>query len=77
MGHIDYNVGSSCGTHRFMPFTNKFPHMGHTERMRIPQICVSHIEKLLEEYERLCGTHSIEFVYTIQEKVEDGLRRID
>ena len=60
-----------------MPFSNKFPHMGHTERMRIPQICVSHIENVLSHYERLCGTHGVEFVYKIQEKIEDGLINIE
>ena len=51
--------------------------MGHTERMRIPQICVSHIENVLGHYERLCGTHGVEFVYKIQEKIEDGLVNIE
>jgi len=60
-----------------MPFSNKYPHMGHTERMRIPQNCVSHIGNVLGHYERLCGTHGIEFVYKIQEKIEAGLIDID
>jgi hypothetical protein len=51
--------------------------MGHTERMRIPQNCVSHIGNVLGHYERLCGTHGIEFVYKIQEKIEAGLIDID
>ena len=60
-----------------MPFSNKYPHMGHTERMRIPQICVSHIEKVLDHYERLCGTHGVEFVYKLQDKIEDGLSNVE
>ena len=60
-----------------MPFLNKFPHMGHTERMRIPRVCVSHIENVLGHYERLCGTHGVEFIYKIQEKIEDGLINIE
>jgi len=51
--------------------------MGHTERMRIPQICVSHIEKVLDHYERLCGTHGVEFVYKLQDKIEDGLSNVE
>jgi hypothetical protein len=77
VSHIEYTVGSSYGTHRFMPFSNKFPHMGHTERMRIPQICVSHIENVLGHYERLCGTHGEEFVIRLQDKIEEGLNNIE
>ena len=50
--------------------------MGHTERMRIPQICVSHIENVLGHYERLCGTHGVEFVLKIQDKIENGLEDV-
>jgi len=32
---------------------------------------------VLGHYERLCGTHGIEFVYKIQEKIEAGLIDID
>ena len=60
-----------------MPFLNKYPHMGHTERMRIPQNCVSHIENVLKHYERLCGTHGVEFVYKLQERIEDGLSNVE
>ena len=60
-----------------MPFLNKYPHMGHTERMRIPQNCVSHIENVLQHYERLCGTHGVEFVYKLQERIEDGLSNVE
>lgn len=60
-----------------MPFTNKYIHLGHTDRIRIPQNCVSHIEKVLQHYERLCGTHGLEFVIKIQDKIEDGLSNIE
>jgi len=60
-----------------MPFTNKYPHLGHTERMRIPRVYVSHIENVLQHYDRLCGTHGIEFVNKIQDKIEDGLSEIE
>lgn len=60
-----------------MPFLNKYPHMGHTERMRIPRICVGHIENLLQHYDRLCGTHDEEYVHKIQQKIEEGLDNID
>ena len=51
--------------------------MGHTERIRIPQNCVSHIENLLEHYNRLCGTHNEQFVLKIQNKIENGLDDIE
>ena len=51
--------------------------MGHTERIRIPQNCVSHIENLLEHYNRLCGTHNEQFILKIQTKIENGLDDIE
>lgn len=51
--------------------------MGHTERIRIPSNCVSHIKRILDHYDRLCGTHDVEFMYNIQSKIEDGLDNID
>ena len=65
------------GTHKKMPFTNNYPHMGHTERIRIPNNCVSHIKRILEHYDRLYGTHNEEFVHNIQNKIEDGLDNIN
>jgi hypothetical protein len=65
------------GTHKIMPFTSKYNHMGHTERIRIPQNCVSHIENLLEHYNRLCGTHNEQFILKIQTKIENGLDDIE
>jgi hypothetical protein len=59
-----------------MPFTNKYPHMGHTERVRIPQNCVSHIETVLLHYDRICGTHGIEYLRNLQDKIEQGLDNI-
>ena len=59
-----------------MPFTHKFPHLGHTERIRIPKSCVSHIENVLGHYERLCGTHGIEFVLKLHDKIEEGLENV-
>ena len=91
MGHIDsmwaiyagqidsmwdiYNM--LYGTNRIMPFSSKYTHMGHTERIRIPQNCVSHIENLLEHYNRLCGTHNEQFILKIQTKIENGLDDIE
>ena len=51
--------------------------MGHTERVRVPQICVGHIRNILDHYDRLCGTHDEEFVRKIQEKIEEGLNAIE
>ena len=79
VGQIDsiwdiYNM--LYGTNRIMPFSSKYTHMGHTERIRIPENCVSHIENLLEHYDRICGTHDEEFLYKIQLKIEEGLENI-
>lgn len=59
-----------------MPFANNYPHMGHTERIRIPIVCVGHIRNILDHYERLYGTHDEEFVRKIQDKIEEGLNAI-
>ena len=59
-----------------MPFTSKHPNIGKTEKIRIPSICVPHIENLLEHYDRICGAHDEEFLYKIQLKIEEGLENI-
>jgi hypothetical protein len=80
MGQMDsmwdiYNM--LYGTNRIMPFSSKYPHMGHTERMRIPEDCVPHIENLLEHYNRICGAHNEEFLHKLQLKIEEGLENIE
>ena len=60
-----------------MPFVSKYASIGKTERLRIPEICVSHIETILSHYDRLCGTHGEEFMYKIQKKIEEGLECIE
>ena len=59
-----------------MPFISKHPNIGKTEKIRIPSICVPHIENLLEHYDRICGAHNEEFLYKIQLKIEEGLKNI-
>ena len=68
MGHI-------YGTHE-MPFQNKFPHMGHTERLRLPALITPHVGHIAEECERICGTHGPDYVLQILDKVQEGLERV-
>ena len=70
-----YYVGHTCGTHR-MPFTNKYPHMGHTDRVRIPHTIVTHVGHIVIECERLCGTHDEEYVLHVLDKVIKGLESV-
>ena len=60
-----------------MPFINKYSYIGRTEKIRIPEICVGHIEKLLEHYDRICGAHDKDFLHKIQQKIEEGLESIE
>ena len=66
MGHI-----------RIMPFSSKYSNIGKTEKIRIPQICVGHIENLLEHYNRICGAHDEIFLHKVQQKIEEGLESIE
>jgi hypothetical protein len=59
-----------------MPFTSKYTNLGKTERIRVPVKYVSHIESLLEEFDRICGTHNEEYVDKIIEKYHEGLHNI-
>lgn len=68
---------SLYGTNRIMPFSSKYSHMGQTERIRIPKNCLSHIENILEHYNRICGTHDEEFLHKVQKNIEIGLGNID
>jgi hypothetical protein len=60
-----------------MTFINKYSHLGKTDLIRIPKHCVTHIETLLNHYNRLCVTHDLEFLDKIQTKIESGLESID
>jgi len=62
---------------RIMPFVSKYSSIGKTEKIRIPEICVPHIESILSQYDRLCGAHGEEFMYKIQKKIEEGLECIE
>ena len=60
-----------------MPFISKYSNIGKTEKIRIPEICVPHIEYILEHYDRLCGAHDQDFIHKIQKKIEEGLENIE
>jgi hypothetical protein len=60
-----------------MPFSSKYTYLGNTEKIRIPSKCIPHVEKLLEEYNRICGAHDYTYVGHIQNKIEDGLNVIE
>lgn len=60
-----------------MPFTNKYSHMGQTERIRIPKVCIKHIENILEECNRLYGTHEQDYVDNILESIANKLNGIE
>jgi hypothetical protein len=60
-----------------MKFSNKYPNLGNTERIRVPTILVSHVESLLEEYNRISGNHNIEFLARVQTRILEGLETID
>ena len=60
-----------------MPFSNKYSHMGHTERIRIPKILMGHIEEMLDEYNRLYGTKGEDYMSKLHDKIIEGLKNID
>ena len=59
-----------------MPFTNKYPHMGHTERVRLPQLIITHVGHIAQECDRICGTHDEDYVLHILDKVVEGLESV-
>ena len=65
MGHI-------YGTHE-MPFSSKYSHLGHTERVRLPQLIIPYVGHITEELDRLCGTHGEAYVLRILDNVCQGL----
>ncbi len=56
-----------------MPFTNKYIHMGHTERVRLPAMVIPHVGHMMTELDRLCGTHDEAYVLHILDAICDGL----
>jgi hypothetical protein len=60
-----------------MPFTSNYSHMGHTERIRIPKTLIPFTKNLLEEFNRLYGTHDEEYLYKLQDKIIQGLQSIE
>jgi hypothetical protein len=60
-----------------MPFSNKYLHMGQTERIRVPKILMGHMEEMLEEYNRLYGTRDEDYMNKLTDKIIEGLRSID
>ncbi len=51
----------------------KFPGLGNTKIIRIPESCVTHVLSLCDSYDRLCVTHGFERVTELQEKIEQGI----
>ena len=60
-----------------MPFSNKYSHLGQTERIRIPKILMGHIEEILKEYNRLYATRDEDYMDKLQYKIIEGLQSID
>lgn len=59
-----------------MPFIKKYSYCGETERIRIPKIYLGHIENILKRYDEICGTKGEDYVFRLQQKIEDGLDNI-
>ncbi len=51
--------------------------MGHTERIRIPNVLIPFTEQILEEFNRLYGTHDEEYLNKLQDKIIRGLQNIE
>ena len=60
------------GAHE-MPFTNKYVHLGHTEKTRIPQLIIPHVGHMTEALDRLCGAHDVDYVLRILDNICEGL----
>ena len=59
-----------------MPFTNKYPSLGHTSPLRLPQTLHSRVLHIVSECERLCVTHDETYVLHILDKVIKGLEQV-
>ncbi len=59
-----------------MPFSNKYPNLGETVRMRIPHAISSHITMILDEYERIADKHGPQYLNQIMDKIERGLENV-
>ena len=54
----------------------KYPSLGHTSPLRLPQTLHTHVLHIASECERLCVTHDEEYVLHILDKVIEGLEHI-
>ena len=59
-----------------MPFSNKYPNLGETTRMRVPHAIGSHITMVLDEYERIASKHGPQYLNTIMDRIEKGLENV-
>ncbi len=59
-----------------MPFTSKYPALGATKLIRIPETLENHVLHITEEAERLCVTHDLSYVLHILDKVMEGLEQV-
>ena len=51
----------------------KYPSLGKTELLRVPQLLHSHIETILKDYEHLCVHMGSEVVLHVAGKIEQGV----
>ena len=56
-----------------MPFTSKYPHLGPTEKVRVPQALLPYVGRIVEECDRISGAHGTGRVGHILDKVIEGL----
>jgi len=71
VSHICYSIWDTHMGHTVMPFSNKYPNLGETVRMRIPHAISSHITMLLDEYERIADKHGPQYLNTIMDRIEN------
>lgn len=54
-----------------MPYSPKFNNLGTSERIRVPTMCLDHIDTLLLQYDRLSETKGKEFVTKLMKSIEE------
>ena len=59
-----------------MPYSKKYPTLGNTIKMRIPESCSAHVTMIVDEYERIAQTKGIDFLDSMQRRLEDSLSNI-
>ena len=54
----------------------RYPSLGRTSPLRLPQTLHSHVLHIVSECERLCVTHDEDYVLHILGKVIEGLKLV-